>query len=404
MALTADAQGKITGRFTIPPNVSAGSKAVDFLGSGGSHATASFFGQGTLVENVMQKVMTTTITYYDPLAQTFFLNEMRQLVGVELFVEAVGASPIIVHLRETSNGYPTQTIIAEASLQPGDITVDDWNRWEFDHPITLLSGVEYAVVVMCNDADAAIAIAELGKWSESSQRWVTSQSPNVGVLLSSSNNSTWTAHQDRDMAMRLLAARYTQTERTLELGTIAANGHTDALVLATADTPTSGTSFAVELEMPDGAVIESGDSQALAFNPAATGDIELRARITATEKVSALLFPGTQLALGTAQLNADYVSRAFDADAASSNVRITYDANVPSGATVKVYLADEQNPPAWEEVPLDGAAVPLGNGTYQFQHYKAGFNKAKCRVRLELAGTNAARPRVMNLRASVTGA
>lgn len=402
MALTANAQGVLTGKFNIPANVSAGSKSVEFKGSGGSHGKASFFGQGTLVENIMQKVISTTTTYYDPLAQTFFLDEGRQIAAVELFVVAKGTTPIVVHLRETATGFPTQTIIAETTLQASQVTTGQWNRFSFALPVTLLPGVEYAVVVMCNDAVAEIGIAEMGKFSLVSNSWVTSQPANVGVLLSSSNNSTWTAHQDRDMSFRLLAAKYTQTERIIDLGTVAANAHTDALILANVDSPVAGTGFSIDVVLPDNSVIQAGDSQTVSLLPAVTGNITLRAKVQATTKMSTALYPGTQMALGTLQPTADYVTRAFDADAASSAIRVRFDANLPSGSNARVYLSGAEAPDVWVEVAQNGSAINLGDGIFEYQFLKTDFNKAKCKVKIVLTGTNAARPRVMNLRVSVT--
>ncbi|MBB3017726.1 hypothetical protein FHR70_000766 [Microvirga lupini] len=402
MALTANPQGVVTGQFTIPANVSAGSKRVEFKGSGGSHASASFFGQGTFVENVMQKVVNSTTRYYDPLAQTFYLDSLRQVAGLDLYVEAKGTTPIVVHIRETSNGYPAQTILAEASLHPSGITAGAWNRWLFQTPVTLLPNVEYCIVVMCDDAVSSIGIAELGKWSLSSQRWVTSQASNVGVLFSSSNNSTWTAHQDRDMTFRLLAAKYTQAQRVVDLGTVAASGHTDALVLSAPDTPTSETTFSIDLELPDGTVITTGDSQKVTFIPAVTGNIGVKARLSASEHVSTTVFPGTVLALGTVQTTADYVSRAFPAGAPDSDVMVIFDAYLPSGSTVAVSLSGTGAGDTWETIPQDGVALPIGDGLYEYRFKKVDFNKANCKIKLVLNGTNAARPIVRNLRASVT--
>ena len=49
----------------------------------------------------------------------------------------------------------------------------------------------------------------------------------IGVLLSSSNASTWTAHQDRDLKFRLLACRFTENTRTVPLGNITVTDSTD---------------------------------------------------------------------------------------------------------------------------------------------------------------------------------
>ncbi|MGL4459789.1 MAG: hypothetical protein ACRCUB_15640, partial [Plesiomonas shigelloides] len=210
MALVADQKGTLRGKFTIPAKVQAGSKSVELVGNGGSRGSAVFVGEGILVSEVLQNVTRTTTTYYDPLAQTFSLTEESQIGGVEVIVTAKGSTPISVQIRETQTGFPTQSILAESSIEPANITVGAWNRFEFKTPVRILANVEYAIVVLCNDPDGAVAIAELGKWDSTNGRWVTQQPYQVGVLLSSSNASTWTAHQDRDMTFRLLARRYTQ--------------------------------------------------------------------------------------------------------------------------------------------------------------------------------------------------
>lgn len=106
MTLIANTNGEIRGKFAIPAKVPSGAKAVVFRGRGGSEATASFVGQGTLtVSNVIQA---RTITRYwtDPLAQTFALTAQAQVCGVDLWFTARGQSAVRVQIRDTDNGYP----------------------------------------------------------------------------------------------------------------------------------------------------------------------------------------------------------------------------------------------------------------------------------------------------------
>lgn len=97
--ITADTSGKFAGTFTIPANVPAGTKSVRFEGQGGSRAEAQFVGIGTLVTDVLQKVTTRTTTFYqyDPLAQTFSVDETMQLGGVDLWFTAAGG-PVTVQV------------------------------------------------------------------------------------------------------------------------------------------------------------------------------------------------------------------------------------------------------------------------------------------------------------------
>ena len=206
---TANSDGALSGSFTIPTGIPAGAKTVIFSGAeGGSVGSAQFIGQGNLTVQEMRQVNTVTATHIDPLAQTFVLNADTQMCGVDLWFTAKGGE-VRVQLREVSNGVPTRTILAEASVLPSQIvTTGQPTRINFPVLVQLVAGTEYAVVVLCNDAETALAIAEMGKFDSNSQRWVTAQPYTVGVLLSSSNASTWTAHQDRDLAFRLLAANF----------------------------------------------------------------------------------------------------------------------------------------------------------------------------------------------------
>ena len=402
MTLTADATGVVQGKFTIPAGVTAGNKLVDFVGSGGSHGSAVFQGQGVLSTQTLQKVTTTTTRYYDPLAQTFSLTAAYQIGGVDLYVTAVGASAITVQIRETQLGVPSQNILCEKLLRPEQITANSWVRFAFDRPVSLLANAEYAIVVLCNDPDAAVAIAELGKWDIASQSWVTSQPYQVGVLLSSSNASTWTAHQDRDMAFRLLAAQYTESLREIDLGTVTLAGATDLLLLAMSDQPSSQATAEFQLTLPDATTISASDGQVIQSATPITGDVGVKARLHANQNASAAIYPGMQVVAGDVTTTADYVTRAFDADATGANVRVIFDAILPSGSSVAVYLSGVDAGDTWTTVTQSGSAKPLGDNLFEYQYYATGVMEARVRVKLVLTGMVAARPQVSNLRVSVT--
>lgn len=404
MPLQADASGVLKGKFTIPSGIQAGSKSVEIVGSGGSIGNATFVGEGMLVNEVRQNITRVTQTYYDPLAQTFSLTEENQIGGVELYVIAKGDTDMSVQIRETQNGYPTQSIQAEAILQPSQISINAWNRFEFKTPFMAQANVEYAIVVLCNDAVGAVAIAELGKWDSANNRWVTQQPYQVGVLLSSSNASTWTAHQDRDLTFRLLARRYTQTEKLVSLGTIPAVAATDIVVDAMTESTATGADSELVLTMPDGSVVSTSDGQTIRLSSGITGNITVQARLKATTKASAMLYPGTQLIVGKIDTSAEYISRAVDADATGADVRIIFDGQIPSGASVAVYVSGVDSGDVWQAVSLDSlnTPTPVGDNVYEYQYLIENVMEAKLRVKLVLNGTPAARPYIYNLRVSIT--
>lgn len=404
MTVQANAQGVVTGKFTIPANVRSGAKNVEFIGAGGSYGSGTFFGQGELTEQILRNVttITTIMGGLDPLAQTFSLPNQQQIGGVDLFVVAKGTSDIVVQIRETLVGIPTQDVVAEGRLKADGITINAWNRFTFDIPVAIMANVEYAIVVLCNDADGAVAVAELGKYDTANGRWVTGQAYNVGVLLSSSNASTWTPHQDRDLTFKLLAAKYTQTERVIDLGTVSVTGATDLVVLAVTESPSTNATSSIELTLPDSSIIATGDGQVVRLPAATTGNIGVKARLKATESASAMIAPGAQIIAGEAAITAEYVSRAVPADAAASNVRVIIDANLPSGATAMVHVKGTGVGDTWTLVPVQGTPKALGEDWFEIQHYLANVNKAAVQVRITLTGNAAARPLVSNLRVSIT--
>ncbi len=404
MPLVADSNGVVVGKFQIPAGVPSGTKEVKFQGAGGASASNSFFGLGTEVDEirtVVTRINTTNwVTNVDPIAQTFSLTSEMQVEGLELFFGAVGPTTVSVQIRETQVGFPTRSVLADTRRVASEITPNAWNTFHFDTPTRLEPDVEYAIVVLCNDSVSELAMAELGKFDAAAQQWITSQPYTVGVLLSSSNASTWTPYQDRDLAFRLLARGYTETERLVDLGSVSINDATDLLTMTTIDSPTSTATGELELTMPDGMVVKAGDRQRLRFNGLTDGTIGVKARLRADEYTSAALYPGTQIIQGEAKNTGTYISNAVDGDAAGCTVKVIYEAIVPSGATVTAEISGLDVGDTWLALTPIGVPKLINGdlGLYEFQFQRTGVMEAKVHARITLTGTASARPRVRNLR------
>lgn len=406
---TANAQGVVEGKFTIPAGVRAGTKEVAFTGQGGSIARASFFGQGTLVTDIRTIVNQITTTNWwmfggvDPIAQTFTLGESVQADSLDLIFTAVGSTTIAVQIRETAVGIPTQTVLAEGRILPAGVTPNAWTRIAFTAPVRLDAGTEYAIVVLCNDSVSELAVAQLGKFDANAQQWLSSQPYTIGVLLSSSNASTWTAHQDRDLTFRLNCRQYTEAERLVDLGNVAVSGATDLLVTTTIDTPTTQGTGELLLTLPDGTQITSGDNQRIGLQAVTTGNVGVKARLRSDANSSAALYQGTQIISGAVQSSATYVSRAIDADAAGATVKVVVDAIIPSGAGMTIEVSGVDAGDTW--LSMSGVGLPklldAQSGVYEYQFQRAAVMEARVRVRITLTGSILARPRVRNLRVIV---
>jgi hypothetical protein len=395
MPISADAQGRLSGKFTIPPGIPSGSKAVVFDGAGGSHGRAVFVGEGSLTTQTLRQVTQVTQWYYDPLAQTFAMERNVQLSGVDLWFTAKSGQ-VRVQIREVASGVPTRTVMVEAVLEPAQIVVGGGGhtRVLFDAPVTLSANVEYAIVILCDDADTKLSIAEMGKFDVIRQQWVSSQAYSVGVLLSSSNASAWTPHQDRDLAFRLLGAAYNPGPTVLDLGTVEVDGATDLLLRALSEVPSATCRVEYTLTLPDGSTRTVAEGQPVQLAAPVTGAIGVTVKLEGDTSNGPVLWPGTQLLSGTVGTTADYYTRSIPATGAERAVLI-YDALIPSGASVTPEIQVDGG--EWESLTLDGAAQ-VGDGYVEYRRTLALEGADAVKARLTLTGTGAARPVVRNIR------
>lgn len=401
--LKASASGEVNTGFTIPTGIPAGAKRFEIDGAGGSHGEATFVGQGILRTQNVRQVTTITRWWWDPLAQTFTLPEAQQLGAVELWFTVRGSRPVTVQIRETVAGFPGPTVLAEGRIEASAIATTDATRIAFDAPVMLQAGVEYALVVLTDDADCSVAIAELGKWDAAAGRWVTSQPYSVGVLLSSSNASTWTAHQDRDLTFRLLGVATTQQAKNITLATqVNVTAATDLMVLGLIDLPATGCAAKVRVTREDGRIFESLPGAPIRFDAPYSGKVDLALDITGTNQVTPVVHPGWQLIVGTLASDATYVSRAIPA-AASFRIRVIAEVFVPGTASVTA-KAESGTAGNFETLSV-ASAEPVGDGWVEIEwnaESLAGIGADKTtRVKLAIANTAAYRAAVRALRAVI---
>jgi hypothetical protein len=388
----------VTGKFRIPAGVSAGKKEVLFFGTAGSYAAGTYTGSQTatiITESIWNR-------YYDPLAQTFTPPANCSIAAVDLWFTARSAKPnVMVQIRETANGVPTRRVLAETRVDPASILVNgNPTRIPFDTPVHLLLDTEYALVVLCDDAVTSLAIAELGKYDATTKTFVTSQPYQIGVLLSSSNASTWTPHQDKDLTFRLLRARYTATEQTVNLGTIQIQNASDLILLSPSVRPETSAQVRYKLTLPDDTVLTVDSGQHSVLDDKTSGTVTVEAVLSGTANVAPTVWPGTQLVNGELAMAGDYVTRAITAGQ-NSRVKVIFDALIPAGATVTPSIAGIDQNDSWSDTPSPEKALQLDEGFVELTYAWEDVDEAMIRARLILTGTPSARPRVRNLRVIV---
>lgn len=389
-SITADANGMASGKFTIPKNVRAGTKQVDFIGVWGSEGHALFTGSYTVVTTVKN------YTIYDPLSQTFRVTERCQIGAVEIWLTAKGATPITIQIRETANGYPTSAVLGETTINTANLVTGQFNRFIFRFPVTLSADTDYALTVLCNDSDSEIAVAQIGKADTTYHQWVTAQPYQIGVLLSSSNAVTWTPHQDMDMTFRLLRYEYTENTRMIDLGDIELPETSDMLLLGVDEAPDEVTRVDYRITAPDGTVQEVASDQTLQLPATQQGVFNIKAVLYGNDRLSPIIYPDGAVVHGNINKSGTYITRAINAGN-SSRVRIIYDVKQPNGSSCKASISLNSQ---YVEAPVL-STLALDEGWIETTHEMSNINEDLIRLKIELTGNTAARPFIRNIRVMV---
>ncbi|WP_375649393.1 DUF4815 domain-containing protein, partial [Bartonella sp. MU70NMGDW] len=347
--LVADSKGTLEGSFTIPKNITAGTKNVIAQGRGGTIATGLFTGQGVIDVKVMRRTTTVKIwTQFDPQAQVFTPDETRQITGIDFHLCKIGNQnhDLVIDLVTTENGYPTADIQAQSFYSMKGVKLG-WAEARYDVPLLVMDDRLTAFVIKTDDADHSVSLAKLGDFDAEHQRYVSSHPYVTGPRFSSVNAQTWTAHQDEALAFRVLAARYTQTEKTIDLGTFDLVDCSDLQIRAAIELPSSDCSVIFEIERNNGTVYQLLPFQLLSLTEYISEKVKLRAILKGTEKLSPVLFAPVQLIAGKIHKEATYVTRAF---AFGEKARLTsyIKTFLPGGATFTLEMQLD-----------DGAFTPL---------------------------------------------
>lgn len=434
----ADADGVMTGEFTIPANVPAGSKPVYFEGHVGTEAGCTYVGRGeitveeyrltssleTSTESMPQPVVNNTVINnvtnvipvsnanrstelrsgsdggggHDPLAQTFTLAQSWCLAGIRLMCAKVGSrsNSILVQIRTVEVGLPTSNVLAEAFVPGTALEEGETFAAMFKYPVFIPGGREHAFVVLTDDGEHELFVASIGKIDLDTNAIITGQPFTIGVLLSSSNASTWTVHNEADLWFDMIGCEFKPVEKVVPIGAFTPSKMSDVIIRAGVEYPDPSVDVTIRLTRPNGEVINSSPSQVLSFDEYIQNEtIQVAAILRGTERVTPFIFPNVQIVEGELQTTADYVTRAVDA-ADANRVLVTFDAKLPSNSSAQVQIGIPGN---YETVSVSGA-TPLGDGlveqTFERDNYPAVNLDA--RTRIVLTGTPAARPEISKLR------
>ena len=162
----------------------------------------------------------------DPLAQTFMVQGCPGgafITDIEIYFKnkpTASANGVTMQIREVINGVPGPRIVPNGSkrLQQADITTTTESggitsfaptTFTFDNPVYLQNNTEYCFVPKPeNDEEGYdIWISELGENQIGSTERISKQ-PAAGMMFSSANDRSWSAHQSKDIMFKIHRASF----------------------------------------------------------------------------------------------------------------------------------------------------------------------------------------------------
>ena len=171
---------------------------------------------------------TTGNVYYDPLAQTFLVDQKGGcfLTKVDIFFATKDEKlPVTLEIRETINGYPGKLVLpfSRVTLNPLQVNTSTntvpladgtvVNKWDtpttfsFPSPVYVQEGTEYAVILSSDSNAYKVWVSQVGELMPGTSRTISEQ-PYLGSLFKSQNASTWTADQTQDLKFVLYRAQF----------------------------------------------------------------------------------------------------------------------------------------------------------------------------------------------------
>ena len=221
----ANELGSFSAKFKVPERTPCGSVEVKVSGAISSGTTV-YKAEGQLLTTTEKTTTTitqnyntliTTINQYwqsDPLAQSFVFEQDTILSQVGLFFSAKDATrPAVVQIRDMVNGYPGTTVYAETLVPSSQVQASSDSSAEtlveFNQPVYCKAGTFYCVVILSDCNSYEMFYAELAGRDILTNKYISSQPYTAGVMFSSSNSTTWTAHQTCDLKIKLYKCYYT---------------------------------------------------------------------------------------------------------------------------------------------------------------------------------------------------
>lgn len=380
----ADIKGGFTSRFMVPENIPCGKVNVEFKGIdnlGVEHSgTAIYSAEGTLLTTTVTKTSTVTRNYNvlittrnlynrDPLAQTFVFTEDTVVGQIGMyFAEKDASRPVIVQVRDVVNGYPGETVLAEVTVDSDDVkvpvapsTVPVKTLVTLNQPIYCYAGTYYCFVVMSDSNDYTMFYAGLGEpiWGNPTKK-LTANPYTVGVMFSSSNASTWTAHQGSDLKFEIYKANYTSNAEIVFRDVFLDSETFSGVMLDSAYEDYKNAGITWFYRIKEGALWLPIDTLVFRDLQAVTNRVQLKAVLKIVQNTSPFV-AGNRASVKCFKDagKATYISKALldtDFDEEYRSLKVSYQVALPAGASCNVFYMDTDNGD-WNQIKIDDSII-----------------------------------------------
>ena len=395
--LKADVNGEVKGSFVIPQKQRCGTVDIKIYCT----EFPTLIGSAPFTAEGMLKTITETITRtrietrkIDPVSQTFEFSEDQMLTSVGLFFSVMETGhPIIVQVREAVNGYPSNVVLGETILDPDDIKISPDSSVEtvvkFENPILCRADDQYAFTILTNSDKSSLFVQDLGGIDKLSKQ-IVARNPYIdGVMFTSSNALTWTAHQTKNVKFNLYTNSY---EQKSEVYFYPINGvdYDSIGVIASTFVP-----LGCKLDWE-----YSSDGEKtwlpIAINryqdlTSKVDNVVIRALIRTEGKISPYIFLDSLLLIGSKNKDtSSYISKNVRTDMPYDSVRVVVDVDTPHGTGVVFYYATDINGKDWKPLTQEGEGkVRVDKGYTEYTYVATEPIKVNnFRVRADLTTNN----------------
>lgn len=377
--LKANGVGFTTGKFKIPANTQCGVVEVQVFAETSPNlvGVANFEARGTkniAYTKVWEEI--TPVYVWDPVAQSFQFNTDKYITGVGLYFNAKNTAdkPIIVQIKNLVSGFPGTIVYANKVISPDEISVSVdasvETQIEFDNPVYCKANEGYCVTVLSDSPEDSLWISETNKPDINTGISVDIDPFTTGVMFSSSNATTWTAHQSQDLKFNLYGLQFDSTNIT---GTVTFNKITgisyDRIELGSVESIPAGCSIQWQVSINDGSFlpIESGVVREL--DEVATS-LQFRAVLQGTLTNTPAINLNSVSVTGYTNVNEGaYVSKNINIPEGFNNIKVSVDMNLPTGTNTVLYYATDSSGTEWNALTNTGAVQKsIDYKTYTFEN------------------------------------